>query len=347
MKLAKIVLSVLVIAAFPAMGCGGDDDPGTTPDIDSGGGPDVDGMTGPPTVDESGDHYTYVASAINVPTTSAERETLGFDYNGDDQVDNQLGVLLTLADSFLGTQELVDTQVAVGSFILLADVQATSLETATGVGFQVFLGENAMPEPCPGGDTSDPTACGLHLQGDATFDVSADSPPNAQVVGQIVNGNLSAGPGDVSLSLNIVEGGAPLNLNLVQAQVSGTVSADGVMTGVLGGAITQESIDNDILPVVQMFMNDAFTADCNTDNADMTCECTSGSTGETLQAFDIDDSCDISVEDLKNSSLVMSGLKADLDLFDANGDPGQDGVNDSLSAGLGFTAVKGTFDVAQ
>ena len=62
------------------------------------------------------------------------------------------------------------------------DLKATDLADATGVGMYVYLGENASPAPCPDGVT-DPAMCGLHLDGTASFDVSADSPADAEVIG--------------------------------------------------------------------------------------------------------------------------------------------------------------------
>jgi hypothetical protein len=48
----------------------------------------------------------------------------------------------------------------------------------------------------------------------------------------------------------------------------------------------------------------------------------------------------ITSEELRENSLTQAVLAPDLDLVNANGRPGQDGVKDALSVGLGFEAVR-------
>lgn len=53
----------------------------------------------------------------------------------------------------------------------------------------------------------------------------------------------------------------------------------------------------------------------------------------------------VSLEELQGSILVQNLLAADLDLFDADGNfhPNSDGVKESLSLGVTFTAVTAFF----
>jgi hypothetical protein len=64
-----------------------------------------------------------------------------------------------------------------------------------------------------------------------------------------------------------------------------------------------------------------------------------------LQAFDSDQNGTITIQELENNPLLMLAVSPDLDLLDASGNfnPGQDGVKDSYSVGLGFTCVPDTF----
>jgi hypothetical protein len=83
---------------------------------------------------------------------------------------------------------------------------------------------------------------------------------------------------------------------------------------------------------------------------DADCGCTAGSAGEfILNLFDTDDDCSVSVEELQNSDLVASILNPDLDLLDEAGNynPGVDGIADSLSLGLGFSATTAVFTPPQ
>jgi hypothetical protein len=67
-----------------------------------------------------------------------------------------------------------------------------------------------------------------------------------------------------------------------------------------------------------------------------------------LTFFDDNEDCTVTVEELEANSLISSTIGApDLDLFDESGNfnPRQDGVKESLSLGVGFSAVAGEFTV--
>jgi hypothetical protein len=66
-----------------------------------------------------------------------------------------------------------------------------------------------------------------------------------------------------------------------------------------------------------------------------------------LQAFDSNKDNVITVEELEKNPVLMIAVSPDLDLLDASNtfNPGQDGVKDSYSIGLGFTCVPAGFSV--
>src|SRR5262245_39525082 len=71
-----------------------------------------------------GEHYHYVTNQLLVPTTNTQAREYGLDLNGDKQVDNQLGMVLsTLGSMGFDIQATIDEAVAEGSIILLLDVQ--------------------------------------------------------------------------------------------------------------------------------------------------------------------------------------------------------------------------------
>ncbi|HUH02527.1 MAG TPA: hypothetical protein VML75_11050 [Kofleriaceae bacterium] len=334
-SLPLCILASALAFSTAACGGGGDDDDGNQPD-------------------PVGDDNTYVVSKIHMPTTAAQANMFGLNLDGDEQgrPDNALGqILSTLAGQAGGSfdlQEAIDEQVNMGDIILLANVQATALTTATAVGTTVYLGDNPGTAPCV--DAND-TVCGLHLDGSTTFDVSAASPGRsmATLVGQIVGGKLTGGPGKVTIELSLVQGGEALVVNLVGARVEiGAVTADTLMSGKLGGAITEEALDNDILPALHTILSDTIAEDC-TGTAAPCCE--ADSTGQLLiDLFDESEpqDCVVTLEELKNNSLIASLLAPDVDLFDGdpaddNFSPRTDGVKDSLSLGIGFNAVGGVF----
>ena len=57
--------------------------------------------------------------------------------------------------------------------------------------------------------------------------------------------------------------------------------------------------------------------------------------------------CKVSLEEVKDSNLIKSLLTPDVDLMDSTGafNPLKDGEKDSLSLGVGFTAISGSFPI--
>ena len=339
-RLPVFVMAAALSMAAVACGGGGDDDD--------------DGNMQPP-VDPTGTNYQYVVDHINMPTTAAQASMFGLNLDGDEQgrPDNALGqILSTLAGQAGGDFDLqgsIDEQVNDGSIILLANVKATSLTTANGVGAWIFLGDTPSTAPC----TSDTdTTCRGHLDGSTSFGISPESPGanDALISGQIVGGQMTGGPGNVTIEISLVSGeDTGIVVDLVGARMKiSSVSETALTGGILGGAVTEDALNDDIMPALHGILSDTIGQDC-TGTAAPCCE--DGSTGQLLiDLFDESDpqDCMVTLEELKSNSLISSLLAPDVDLFDGdpnagNYSPRTDGVKDSLSLGIGFSAVPATF----
>ncbi|HEY5923638.1 MAG TPA: hypothetical protein VIV11_18280 [Kofleriaceae bacterium] len=291
-----------------------------------------------------GMHYHYVANTVLVPTSNTQAREYGLDLNGDGTVDNQLGMVLsTLAGMGFDIQATIDTSVAEGDIILLADFQTKDFTNTTAAGVQVFLGENPTPAACMTGEMYNEmtkTGCKHHLDGTASFSISAGSPTNVALGGKIVNGTFTGGPGD--LSLQIALGGTdPIKLDLIGARAKGAMISDtaiGSMT--FAGAVTKEDIDTKVIPAIQAQLGPLIMRDCpGTDPmANPPCGCAADSTGKTiLGLFDTTPKdCMVTVDEIKNNSLIVSLLAPDVEI---NGKM-------ALSLGIKATAVKATYEVA-
>lgn len=337
MSLTNRFSSILLAGSLALVACGGDD----------GGGGDDDGQV----IDTSGTHYKFVADTIVVPANANEATQFSLDLDGDDRPENALGGLLgILAETAdLDVKTTVQENIDDGTVIVLADVQATDLTAATGVGMRVFLGANPTPAACT--DPEMQATCGQHLGGDASFELSATSPEDAVLVGTIIGGAFKGGPGSVTLELPLAAGQDPVVLTLIGARMECGVTATGLSDGILAGAITNENIENDVLPAVVEVIGGLTTTDCTgeydtVNMTDATC-CTEGSSGaQVLDFFNTDESmdCIISLAELKENDIIATTLlNPDLDLLDASGNPGTDGMDDSLSLGVGFSGVNATF----
>ncbi len=296
-------------------GCGGEPlapDAAIVPDADEG---------------PSGDHHHYVLDSVTVPVDSTQAEALGFDLDGDGTIDNNLGnILSALVQASTGTidpQATVDTSVASGDILLLADLQALSLTTASNVGFSIYFGEDPVPAPPD------------HLDGTGAFGVSSGTPDDSTVAGSIVSGALSGGPGTLALQIALPQASA-IDLHLLAARVSSPAVAAASIAGLrIGGAIPQADLDDEVVPAVHESVAAMIAQDCTGSGTD--CGCDVDSTGLTLLGiFDDNEDCAVPLEEIQQNSLVRTLLRTDVDT-DGDGEP------DALSCGVGATAVAATF----
>src|SRR5262249_19323569 len=145
------------------------------------------------------------------------------------------------------------------------------------------------------------------LTGQASFDIASGSPTNAALAGKIVNGTFTGGPGNLVLQIAL---GGPMAVELDLIGAKGKASeipatglgpttmpntATAASTGglILGGALTQDDLNNKVIPAIQQQLGPLNIRDCcggpnspggMTCNpaANPPCGCTDGSTGKTI-----------------------------------------------------------------
>jgi hypothetical protein len=313
---------------------------------DGGGGPAVIPDV---TMVSSSNPVQYVANTLTVPM---ERQQFGMDLNGDGKADNQLGNIIgALSAQNLDTQMGVDQSVCKGQVLLLAKVtspDSTYQSDMTGSGALVQVGkqfayvDTNADGKCGAGDTTP------KYDGTDTF-MADTSFSGAQFAGRISNGLFSSNspvttthPVTVSLQLPLVAGAAPVQLSIIGAHIQFRTMAGGLMAGQINGAIKSTDVMNTIIPNVAQLLDQRVTANPN------------GSTEkQILQIFDI--GCDgmpqlkgdghIATCEVADNSIIKNVLNPDVQMFDAQGNYHPNPANttrDSLSLGLGFTAVKAT-----
>lgn len=327
MSLAKHLSTTVLATVLPlAAACGG-----------SNGGDD--------TIDPGGTDHTYVVSAIQVPTNGAEATAYGLDIDNKPNdanggIDNQLGLVLgnigALAPS-LDIQGSIDGQVDQGGIILLTNLFAKDLASASGVGMWVFLGANPRPPACT--DAND-LVCRKHLAGTGMFDISPSSPQDATLAGKIVAGKFTGGPGTVTLQIAL-SAGMPIDLPLQMAKAELTgISATGITGGKIGGAIAKTDLETKVYPAIAATIRTTFMRDCpGTDiHSSPPCNCTANSTGKILQTTFDKTPADCVISDSEVVGFVGGLVSPDIDLDG-------DGVADAVSLGVGVKAVTGTFTV--
>ena len=338
---------LLIVCATGLFGCGDD---AAFPDA---GGASFDAATPPPDadppdatptplcvapIDPGANHTQFVADALAIPTTASEAMMLGINLDDDDQgrPDNAFGqIMATLASqSDLGIQDTVDALVNGGELLYLFDFDAADLATAASATVLHVMGRDCDDPPNPANNFS----------GDQPFTL-ADDTTESTLTGAISQGALDIGPGNMTLRMVMLTPD-PIDVPLIGARIHGAIDANGIANGIIGGAILDSDVQTIVIPEIAAGLQGLIDAQCTASPPNC---CPDGSTGQTiLDLFDEDGDCAITATELQNNSLISSLFAPDVDLLDStNGDifaPRVDGINDSLSVGIGFSAVGAQFE---
>lgn len=280
-------------------------------------------------IDPFGDSHQWVITSIRLPEVAREATASGFDLDSDCRVDNALGQIQAAMTGLLGVSpnSIYAAMIGDGQLIQLIEVRAVSLENALGVGMGVHVGMDADDEPSN------------NLGGQGVF-VRDDQFSSIELVGRIDGGRLTAQLGRAPFPILFGESVAATVVTLRAAAAELTFDGD-TIEGKLGGVLTRQQVEDELLPSLWQGFDAAIARDCPT------IPCTANSAGETLLRYFDTNPKDgqVSLEELRNSNLLRSLLRPDVDLFDSEGrhNPQCDGEKDALSFGVSFTAVRASF----
>ena len=299
----KLVLGLFAVTG--AVGCGG----GSS---NNNNGTTIDGTN----------KTQYAANTMTLPTGPTQ---LAIDLNGDGMKDNRLGQIVG-ALTFAKIDAQTTTQVAVtkGAAVLLFDEVSTDAtqQSAKNAGAQFVSGVKTMMPP--------------NFDGHDTFTASGTP---AQFYGNITAGTFTSDspvttttPVSFTLSLPLVEGQDPLVLPITAGYITFTADASGKITGgQLNGGVKKSDIDGSIVPTVAALL----TAQIKADPANTT-----------LASFDTNKDGTVTAAEVAANPTISPFLAPDVQLFDSTGAYAPNKANttkDSLSIGIGFTAVKATW----
>lgn len=269
--------------------------------------------------------YHFVTSKLLIPTTKDQADSFAINLDGDPQNtrDNLFGGLLTLLTSAspdLGVQSTVDQAINAGQIVTLHTLQTSDLSESANASWSVYLGHTAPSAP--------------RFDGSDTFTVDSAGPVNSVLRGPIVKGHFSGGPGEVRAQLVVL--GTTIDIGLIGVRLEADVSEKGCQNGRLGGGITVSELNSKVLPALAAGINQLSPA-------------AKAAGGTLLTTLDANGDGTITGEELGQNVLVKLATTPDLDLLDASGkfNPRQDGVNDSMSVGLGFACAPATFTAPQ
>jgi hypothetical protein len=271
----------------------------------------------------TGAQYYFVTNKLLLPTTQAQTQefALNIDADSQNQMDNKFGELLTLltsASQGFELQATLDQAINTGQLISLHVVKTNDLVNDPNVMWSIFLGQSAESAPA--------------FNGSDQLTLDSAMPVNSPIVGTLTNGHFTGGPGMTHIQMMLL--GQIVDVDLIGVHLEADLSANGCTNGKIGGGITSEEFRGNLLPAIAEGINQVTKADQTAANT-------------LLPIFDADGNGTITSEELQNNPLLMMAISPDLDLLDGSGNfnPGQDGIKDSYSAGLGFTCVPAIFEV--
>ncbi len=288
----------------------------------------------------------YVWNAVLVPM---QRSDYAFDLNGDGRADNQFGNIYgALAGQNLDVQNDATQAVTSGQSLTLIDAHADDFSDDACAASDVEAAD-AMASP--------------DFSGAGHFTVDAAAVPG-HFAGTFAAGHFSSLPlpesaaTPVVMMLKLPLLGAIIGVQLVGAHVQYTRAADGTVTGgQLNGAIRNSDVQNLVIPALAA----SLTAQVQVTpvgpramvllsifdtggKADPTCGSGTCKNPDGTCAVKGDNKIDVC--EVATCGLIQNILAPDVQMFDANGNyqpsPGNT-HKDSLSIGLGFSAVPATF----
>lgn len=269
----------------------------------------------------TGAEYKFVTNTLLLPITREQTQSFGLNVDNDMQKspDNKFGELLTLLTSVAPDLELqltLDQAVDAGQLVTLHMVKADDFLNDSNVSWFLYLGQSSESAPV--------------FDGSDVFIPDSATSTNAPIIGSLVNGNFAGGPGTAHIKMLLL--GQVVEVDLIGVRLEADVTVDGCVDGKLGGGITVEEFSERLLPALADGLNQIVASDGN-------------AATPLLQAFDADKDKIITRQELEKNVILMIAVSPDLDLLDSSGafNPGQDGVKDSYSIGLGFTCTPATF----
>ena len=237
--------------------------------------------------------HRFVTDRIFVPTTTEEAREQAFDLDGDaaGRPDNQIGSIIALLD--LDLQTYVDDFLGDGNLILLHSVHAADFAADDSASWQVWLGDT-LPSP--------------DFTGGGNFNVSLESPTNAELDGAVSGGHLLVKADQMELTFRLGPGEPFLTLHPLLVRIEAIVTEDGCSSAKIGGAISSWEVNDQIIPAVASILR--------TD-----------------------------ADELRANPLVQNLIAPDVDLLDGsmNLNPNADGIDDAVSFGLGMTCTRAVF----
>jgi hypothetical protein len=279
--------------------------------------------------DSEGTPHDFVVTSLTLPQ---QRSDFAYDLDCDGRTDNQLGsIVAALVNQETDPQGPIDQAINSGDLIALLRVTAEDLHSAQHAG-ATWLGGKPAPQPV--------------FTGAGHFTVD-DSIPESDLFGPIFQGSFTSNPVGVSPPIAL-----PLRLRLPNATVTLPLEAahiqfavdNGHVTGQVNGVMRAEELAAIVLPAFAALFTQQIHDDPAAHLQLQSIFDTGGCSDDGVPAKANDNV--ITLCELLQNQIIQNIFSDDITLFDPDGtydpQPGKK-PRDSLSIGVGFTAVQASF----
>lgn len=271
----------------------------------------------------SGACTTLVFSRLMLPTDSTESERYALELNGKKY--NSLGGVLALLVSQVPTMDFQSNQnraVSSGQVLNLLRIQPPLAGGSYKVKgqHQVAANQTCCADPTKLNECMAEAQKGC-FNGQHSFTSEASLPPSQPFAGEVSGYKLKMTSPSASIRMNLL-GTAIFEMSLINVQIRGTLTKDGIADGTLSGGIPQRYLCNVLIPMIAATIDIAYKdpkGDQKAKDLLKTLFDTNPQDGK------------ITADEVKNNGLIKTFLDGDVDVDG-------DGKNE-LSLGLGFTTV--------
>jgi hypothetical protein len=269
--------------------------------------------------------HPYVTSSVVVPTSASAADALGFDLDGDGAVDNVIGKDLAFVSQYFNVASYVQQVIQSGQIVILHSLHTAGMIRSTHAKWHLYLGN---PQANP-----DLTS------GHGQFTVDPLSPRDVVLAGSVAHRGFAGEADEIVLSFRLGATALPVTVHLIAVHFAAAITDTACTGGRVGAAIPVKDVNEQLLPAAAAIIDGWLANDGCTASASA---CTS-TDRLLLSVLDTNGDRFISADELRSSSLLQSFLAPDVDVFDAAGNPGHDGVKDALSVAVGFTCTAAQF----
>ena len=193
---------------------------------------------------DEGSTYDYIATEVVLPLNEDEAKNIGVDLDGDGDIDNALGGITGAFPPDTGDfNSEINDAIINGEYIMLGRLVVSDWNDDDAMAAQVFKGSSTLDA------TED------NLTGSGNTLISPGVNRSLKMCGEMDANHMSTCPAPIEVPLYFMEENVSFPLEKARLVSQGPVSETGWQDMMLGGGLTQESVDGILLPALLVYLN--------------------------------------------------------------------------------------------